>query len=152
MSIGYIYILSNPSMAGYLKVGYSRDVNERIRELASTGVPLPFEVEYSRPSLDVEIVERLIHSALNNERASANREFFQVELSHAISIVEAHIRPIRDEAVLSDRAKAAIIPESEAQSPLKPQRRDPRRWDKIRAARDEEVRRYNDNSAPSGAT
>jgi hypothetical protein len=47
MSVGYIYILSNPAMQGLLKIGVtSRDVRERVTQLsAATGVPKPFEIE-----------------------------------------------------------------------------------------------------------
>jgi hypothetical protein len=44
---GYIYVLSNPSMPGIVKVGRTfREPRARAAELsASTGVPTPFKIE-----------------------------------------------------------------------------------------------------------
>jgi hypothetical protein len=41
---GFVYLLSNPSMPGLLKIGYTeRDVTERAAEIsAATGVPEPY--------------------------------------------------------------------------------------------------------------
>lgn len=135
-------------MSGYLKIGYSRDVRERIRELASTGVPLPFEVEYSRPSLDVEVVEQLVHSALDSTRASTNREFFKIDLAYAVRIVEEHIRPVRDEPFLSERAKVACAPPQDAPKVERQYFAD--KWAKARAERDAEVRRNTEQSKQNG--
>ena len=115
MAIGFIYILSNPAMPGYLKIGHTRDVKDRIRELGATGVPLAFEVEYSAPCDDVEIVETLVHAELNDCRAVANREFFVTDLQRAIGAVEKHLRAIPLEAYLSPRAQG----EREAIAPAK---------------------------------
>ena len=45
---GYVYILTNPSMPGLVKVGKTTTTpNQRMSELHSTGVPTPFELEFS---------------------------------------------------------------------------------------------------------
>lgn len=45
---GYVYILSNPSMPGLLKIGMTRfDPTRRVQELSSaTGVPTQFQLIY----------------------------------------------------------------------------------------------------------
>ena len=44
--MNYVYILSNESMPGLLKIGYtSCDPRKRAAELFTTGVPEPFRVE-----------------------------------------------------------------------------------------------------------
>ena len=47
---GYVYILSNISMPGLLKIGMTRlDPTKRVKELSSsTGVPTPFNLVYYR--------------------------------------------------------------------------------------------------------
>jgi len=43
-----IYILTNEAMPGYVKIGRTSDLKERIRSLSRpSGVPLPFEVYYA---------------------------------------------------------------------------------------------------------
>ena len=40
--------MSNPAMPGLLKVGFTTDTPDvRARELYTTGVPLPFKVEFA---------------------------------------------------------------------------------------------------------
>lgn len=93
MSVGYIYVLSNPSHPGLLKIGFtSNSVKERAVELSSTGVPLPFDVEFYHLSDEVEAVEKLIHAELKELRPNASREFFQVKLEKAIEVIEKHVR------------------------------------------------------------
>ena len=44
MSEGTVYVLTNPAMPGMVKIGKTtRDVTHRLKDLYSTGVPLPFE-------------------------------------------------------------------------------------------------------------
>lgn len=42
---GYIYILTNKSFKdNYIKIGYSVDVERRVRELSSSGLPYDYEI------------------------------------------------------------------------------------------------------------
>ncbi len=91
MPSGYIYVLSNPSIPGLLKIGRTdRTPEQRIRELHSTGVPTPFVIEYSCITSDSALTESVIHRAFDvmGMRASAQREFFQVSVEVAIEMVE----------------------------------------------------------------
>ena len=43
-----IYILSNPTMPGIIKIGHTSNLKERVRNLSSPpGVPVQFEVYYA---------------------------------------------------------------------------------------------------------
>lgn len=45
MSQGYIYIMTNPSFEEYVKIGYAKDVKQRLDELNhSSAVPFAFRV------------------------------------------------------------------------------------------------------------
>lgn len=47
---GYIYLMTNPSMPDWVKIGYSEDVDERLRELNSyPATPLAFRVYAKYP-------------------------------------------------------------------------------------------------------
>ena len=45
-----VYVLTNPAMPGIVKIGMTEreDVQRRMTELYSTGVPLPFECVIAR--------------------------------------------------------------------------------------------------------
>jgi hypothetical protein len=82
---GHVYLLSNPSMPGLVKVGFTeRPLEERLAELsAATGVPTPFVIEYSILVEDQCTAEEEIHAALDAYRVNDGREFFRVEAREA---------------------------------------------------------------------
>src|SRR5271168_5325297 len=83
--MGYVYILSNPSMPGLVKIGKTTTApSQRMQELHSTGVPTPFELEFAVEVADCHASERAAHGALNQHRVSVNREFFEVSARQAI--------------------------------------------------------------------
>ena len=62
---GYVYIISNRSMPGIYKVGYTlKDPELRAKELESTGVPHPFVVDYEILVDDPYTLEQKIHKSL----------------------------------------------------------------------------------------
>ena len=94
MATGYVYVLSNASMQGLLKIGYTcSSVEKRARELSSvSGVPSAFVVEYFHISDDAEEVEALVHDGLESARVADGREFFFTSVSEAIRVIEQVIR------------------------------------------------------------
>ena len=55
---GSVYVLTNPAMPNMVKIGKTtRDVELRLADLYSTGVPLPFECEYAAKVKDVDKTE-----------------------------------------------------------------------------------------------
>jgi hypothetical protein len=94
MAKGFVYILSNPSLPGLLKIGFSRKVpDERADELYTTGVPSPFVVEfYCLTEGDMEL-ESTVHRLLSSARHSANREFFRIDLREAVACVRGACKP-----------------------------------------------------------
>lgn len=59
---------------------------QRIRQLSTTGVPLPFVLEACFLVADPEELERAMHAKLAAYRPTQNREFFQLSL---IQVLEA---------------------------------------------------------------
>lgn len=88
----YIYILLNPAHKSLLKIGRtSRSPEERALELSTaTGVPLPFLVAYESLVSDSKLAENLIHEELASQgyRTNPSREFFEVSLKVAVSVVD----------------------------------------------------------------
>lgn len=75
-----VYILVNEAMPGLVKIGRTNDdsVETRMRQLDSTGTPLPFECFYASEVEDAGRVERAIHTAFGDQRVRPNREFFRL--------------------------------------------------------------------------
>lgn len=88
-SIGFVYVLSNEAMPGLVKVGMTTQLSEiRAKKLRTTGVPLPFKVEFRAATCMPTEVERAAHTALDDYRVSSDREFFQTTPSHAANTVQ----------------------------------------------------------------
>lgn len=89
MNPGYVYILTNPSMEGLIKIGKTvRDSRSRARELYGTGVPTPFTLAFEIYSLNHDELEEKIHKKLTDFRVSSNREFFRYPLNNAIKLLQ----------------------------------------------------------------
>lgn len=89
---GLVYVLSNRVMPGLVKIGMTTrsEIDARLRELYTTGVPVPFDVEYACEvnASDCAKIERALHTAFEPQRINANREFFQIKKEQAIAILE----------------------------------------------------------------
>lgn len=115
---GYIYIFTNEAMPGLIKIGITDkdDINERLRELDTTGVPMPFECHSlfetkAKPAKDIEAI---IHSAFHETRVRKNREFFRKSADRIVELISNiyGVKPIRfqskwksDSSVLSQSEK-----------------------------------------------
>lgn len=89
MTSGYVYILTNPSLDGMIKVGRTfRDSRSRARELFTTGLPTPFQVAFEIFSDNHEKLEADFHQELIDFRISNNREFFRYPLDKAIVLLQ----------------------------------------------------------------
>jgi hypothetical protein len=89
MASGYVYILTNVSLPGMIKVGRTlRDSRSRARELFTTGLPTPFQVAFEIFSDEHEKLEADFHQELHDFRISNNREFFKYPLDKAITLLQ----------------------------------------------------------------
>ena len=92
MEYGIVYLLTNPVMPGLVKIGMTtrEDMDTRMKELYSTGVPVPFECQYACrvKKSDCAKIEKALHTAFSPQRINANREFFRIQLEHAKAILE----------------------------------------------------------------
>ena len=81
----WVYVLSNPSSPGLLKIGYTKKLpEERAKQISSaTGVALPYKVEWAYQCFNGEMVEREVHHKLKAQRINSSKEFFQISLEEA---------------------------------------------------------------------
>lgn len=86
MSAGYVYVLSNRSMPGMVKIGKTaRKPATRATELYASGVPTPFIIEATIKTPDMDTTERAVHALLSAQRVNQNREFFRATIPQAVA-------------------------------------------------------------------
>lgn len=97
---GVIYILTNPSFEGFVKIGYADDVERRLKELnRSECIPFAFRV-YATYEVDTRLSDKKVHAIidkLNPDLRSIEdfngqkrvREFYAMSPEDAYSILEA---------------------------------------------------------------
>ncbi len=107
-----VYILTNQSMPGIIKIGFTENtVEERMRALDRTGTPIPFECYYAKRLEKAEYVEKKMHEAFDEFRIRDNREFFRMspeQAKAALDIAEGEDVTPREDVVESESDKAAL--------------------------------------------
>lgn len=89
MTTKIVYILINEAMPNLVKVGRTTtSINQRMKELYTSGVPVPFECFHASVVTDDIDVERRIHRAFSKYRVNTNREFFEIEPENILAILE----------------------------------------------------------------
>ena len=85
-----VYILTNPAMPGLIKIGKTTqlEVDDRMKQLYSTGVPVPFDCAFACQVRDALEVEKSLHFAFGNHRVNPNREFFKIEPERVIAVLK----------------------------------------------------------------
>ena len=83
-----VYVLSNPAFDRYVKVGRTIDLEQRLRQLDNTSVPLPFRCEFAIEVNDEVEAERLVHQAFADVRVRSSREFFEIEPQRVIAALK----------------------------------------------------------------
>lgn len=83
-----VYVVTNPAMPGLVKIGFTqKTIEQRLRDLDQTGVPLPFECFYAAIVTDCRAVERALHEAFDDHRVRKSREFFRLSPEKPRAIV-----------------------------------------------------------------
>ncbi len=107
-----VYVLTNPAMPGLVKIGKTSlgDANDRILQLYTTGVPVPFKIEFACRVGDELEVEKALHIAFGPQRINPKREFFRIEPEQAIAILKLlHSEDATDEV---KQENSQVDPES----------------------------------------
>jgi hypothetical protein len=86
MASGFVYVLSNRSMPGMVKIGKTtRDPRTRAGELFASGVPTPFIIEATIETPNIDETELSVHRLLAANRVNKKREFFHVSVPEAVN-------------------------------------------------------------------
>jgi hypothetical protein len=86
----YVYVLTNEAMPGIVKIGRTAqdDVRSRIDQLYTTGVPVPFKLEFACRVENSSEIEQALHRAFSPYRVNPKREFFRIDAEQAIVILK----------------------------------------------------------------
>lgn len=120
---GIVYLLVNECMPGLVKIGKTsrKALEKRMKELFTTGVPLPFECAYAcRVKLPhMNELEKALHTAFAPNRVNENREFFRVSPSQIMPLLRLLTHMTEGDATaevtaeieneLNENDKAAIL-------------------------------------------
>ncbi len=104
---GYVYVLKNEYMPGIIKIGITDNLDERLRTLYNTSVPVAFDVVYACKVnyCDCRKIESALHNAFCTDRVNPKREFFKMEAFRAVEILKLFsIEEVTDEANADIRA------------------------------------------------
>ena len=117
-----VYVLTNPAMPGIVKIGMTdqSDVQLRMGQLYTTGVPFPFDCVIAREIVDREAVEieSALHTAFGPHRLNPSREFFQLEPEQVEVLLR--VMPGKDVTPPATDQSAALSPDDrEASSEFK---------------------------------
>ena len=125
MSEGIVYVLSNPAMPGMVKIGKTgREVEARLNDLYTTGVPLPFECAYAARVADMDKVEKAFHNAFGPYRVNPRREFFSIEPEQAIGLLD--LMKVEDMTPAMQREAEQVDTEAKASSEKLKRQKKPR--------------------------
>lgn len=109
---GYVYILTNPSFqADWVKIGKtSKSVEQRVKDLDGTAVPLPFEIYATLKTCKYAEVEKAVHEtidSLTDKRIRQNREFFNITPPEALNILK-RLATMLDDAEIKEYKKEEV--------------------------------------------
>ena len=119
---GLVYILTNPSMPNHVKIGFTVNLKNRLRELDTTGVPMPFEPYFTVSTSKYKDLEKVVHRELDkltDTRARANREFFEIEPALARDLL-LNISTLLDDAVIDDYGNITAKDDMDANGSVRP--------------------------------
>lgn len=111
---GYVYILTNPSFKeDWVKIGKSAvSVEQRVKQLDGTAVPLPFEIYATLKTSKYSEVEKVVHQtidSLTDLRIRQNREFFNITPQEALNILKRLATVLDDAEIVEYQNEKEII-------------------------------------------
>lgn len=88
--MGKVYILTNDSMPGIIKIGITdqESIEDRIKSLDNTSVPKPFRFYFAIETEKYKEIEKLMHNAFSDYRIRSNREFFEMDPERAVAALK----------------------------------------------------------------
>lgn len=111
---GFVYILTNPSFKeDWVKIGKSAvSVEQRVKQLDGTAVPLPFEIYATLKTSKYSEVEKVVHQtidSLTDLRIRQNREFFNITPQEALNILKRLATMLDDAEIIEYQKSKEVV-------------------------------------------
>ena len=119
-----VYVLANKAMPDQIKIGKTqrKDLQARMSELYSTGVPFPFECLWAGEVRDCTHIEKIIHNAFVDKRVNMKREFFKLDAEQVIPLLkEFAIREITSDVETALTKNVSTVEQEAAKHFHRPQ-------------------------------
>jgi len=118
-----VYVLTNPAMPGLVKIGKTTqiEIEERMKQLYGTGVPVPFDCAFACQVKNASEVEKALHFAFGVTRINPNREFFKIEPERVVAVLkllevnditQQVEKTIESDVSASDKQSAQVLKEA----------------------------------------
>lgn len=116
---GFVYFLSNPSMPGMYKIGFTtRHPRARMVDFSSSsGCPTPFTLLAYFGTLDPQRIESALHRYFSNSRVNGRREFFAIEIADMSRALD-HFTARSDDAVYRAKLDALVAGQGNEPTPV----------------------------------
>ena len=88
MKSGYLYIISNPAHVGWLKIGITDDINDRLHVYQTGDPKRSYKVEFYINHPDCYKAEKKIKEMMHYFAKAQRNEWFEISLPIAISRLE----------------------------------------------------------------
>lgn len=127
---GYIYIFTNESFKDdWVKIGKTKDVEKRLKDLDNTSCPLPFKIYATMKTCKYHEGEDLVHEFIahfnKDLRVRPNREYFKVSPEDALDILFKVQKVIDDAEIEIYNSKAKKLFKDKIKAKPKEEEEDP---------------------------
>lgn len=85
---GYVYIITNPSWKGWIKVGKAIDAEDRCKTYQTSSPFRDYKLCYSKFFQDRQKAETKVHSLLRKDAKDIKGEWFKINVNVAQQIIE----------------------------------------------------------------
>ncbi|MCR4649292.1 MAG: GIY-YIG nuclease family protein [Lachnospiraceae bacterium] len=122
---GFVYIFTNQAFPDMIKIGYTKNVEARRKQLNTSGVPGKFEI-YATCESSFELIDRKLHKLIDilnpDLRYSEDREFYLlspedgyaalevlVEMIEALDNLKRYKKDVRNKATINESKPEKIL-------------------------------------------
>jgi hypothetical protein len=88
---GYIYIITNPSHKGWVKIGVTEDIQSRLHVYQTGDPKRSYKVEYYIAHPDCYKAEKNIKETMKYFAKSRKNEWYEIDLQMAISRLQEQV-------------------------------------------------------------